>query len=81
MIIRSKRIPISESFVTCPKFARFASEMDGSTVVDLSVLKTLPLTIQSSNHNERKQLFEELDNVLIYSKLLNETNEGMWMFD
>lgn len=55
--------------------------MDGSTVVDLSVLKTLPLTIQSSNHNERKQLFEELDNVLIYSKLLNETNEGMWMFD
>lgn len=45
-------------------------------MVDLSVLKTLHLTIQTSNHSERKTLFEELDNVLIYSKLLNETNEG-----
>ena len=51
--------------------------MDSSNVVDLSVLKTLPHTIQTSNHNERKTMFEELDNVLIYSKLLNETNEGM----
>ena len=51
--------------------------MDSSNVIDLSVLKTLPHTIQTSNHNERKTLFEELDNVLIYSKLLNETNEGM----
>lgn len=50
--------------------------MDSSNVVDLSVLKTLPQSIQTSYQTERKTLFEELDNVLIYSKLLNETNEG-----
>lgn len=49
--------------------------MDSSNVVDLSVLKVLPQSIQTSNFNERKILFEELDNVLIYSKLLNETNQ------
>jgi len=50
--------------------------MEESTVIDLSVLKSLPQSIQSSNQNERRTLFEELDNVLIYSKLLNDKNEA-----
>lgn len=55
--------------------------MDSSSVeIDLSVLKTLHITIQTSNQSIRRNLFEELDNVLIFSKLLNETNEGKFIY-